>query len=227
MFISQDGGYRMLPGLHTFSNWSASINADGFRNVPDTHSAACSIALVGDSLTFGFGVNDADTWVNLLARDFPNVYILNAGVTGYNANQVLTTIEQVRAAGYFYLMIWNDAEPPLAIDSRWPDNNISALSLYILWLRAVEPPSDMGAFSDAVRNIEARPDTQIIGFQTEPPGIYAWVAEHYSTPLILLYTHVNSHADSHPNMEGNKEIEVEIKPLFAQFAHRICGNIGG
>ena len=69
------------------------VNADGFRDrdiaVPKP-AGTFRIALVGDSLTFGYGVIDADTMPRQLERalsdgaEAPPIEVLNLGVSGYN-----------------------------------------------------------------------------------------------------------------------------------------------
>lgn len=55
-YVVSERGYSMYPGLHQYSNWTALIERNGNRHVPDGKNAACEIAFVGDSVTFGFGV---------------------------------------------------------------------------------------------------------------------------------------------------------------------------
>ncbi len=87
-------GYSLPPGDYHFSNWSAIINPDRTRAVPDTPAAApLTLAFIGDSVTFAWGVSDADTWINLLAGDFPQVQFINTGVGGYTSTHVLASLE--------------------------------------------------------------------------------------------------------------------------------------
>src|SRR5688572_6915252 len=66
------GERDVLPaGVYSFPIWTAHINPDHTRLVPDNAAGNCRIAFVGDSVTFGLGVDDAETWVNLLAANHP------------------------------------------------------------------------------------------------------------------------------------------------------------
>src|SRR5262245_53206812 len=57
-------GYTLGDGSYRYSHWSATI-ADGTRLIPNTSpDAACEIVILGDSVAFGYGVDDADVWVN-------------------------------------------------------------------------------------------------------------------------------------------------------------------
>src|SRR5688572_9029835 len=51
-------GYLMPDGDYTFTRWRAHIR-DGGRVLPATNiQADCTIAILGDSVAFGYGVND-------------------------------------------------------------------------------------------------------------------------------------------------------------------------
>ena len=66
------------------------VNADGFRGPSGARPKApgtLRIAVLGDSVTLGYGVNDADTFPSLLAARLAGsrpVEVLNLGVSGYN-----------------------------------------------------------------------------------------------------------------------------------------------
>ena len=69
------------------------INRDGFRDrdfpVERTKGAA-RIVCVGDSYTYGWGVNLEDSFPKQLERALePGTEVLNLGVFGYNADQCL------------------------------------------------------------------------------------------------------------------------------------------
>ncbi len=73
-----------------------SVGPDGFRIDPNlaTNSTAAArpIAVVGDSYTFGFGVEDPETFTSLLNREGSHRF-LNFGVPGYSTDQELLLIE--------------------------------------------------------------------------------------------------------------------------------------
>jgi lysophospholipase L1-like esterase len=66
------------------------VNADGFRGpraARPKNAGTLRLAVLGDSVTFGYGVNDADTFPTLLAARLAGarpVEVLNLGVSGYN-----------------------------------------------------------------------------------------------------------------------------------------------
>ncbi|HWP64415.1 MAG TPA: SGNH/GDSL hydrolase family protein [Candidatus Limnocylindria bacterium] len=87
--------YGMRPGVVVEGRGGVryEINSAGFRGAPPAprkEAATLRIAVLGDSVTFGYGVNQEDTFSTLLAerlaRDVParRIEVLNLGVSGYN-----------------------------------------------------------------------------------------------------------------------------------------------
>lgn len=88
------------------------IGPDGYRVDPhlDTTAGAAAplIAVVGDSYTFGFGVDDEETFTSLLNRGGSNRF-LNFGVPGYSTDQELLLIEDdvlARRPGTILLVVY-------------------------------------------------------------------------------------------------------------------------
>ncbi len=84
---------RNWQGQHRHHDFTAvySTNRDGFRSliVPDNHSQK-RYAVLGDSFTFGYGVNDDQTFVQLLNADNPfDTVFFNFAVPGYSTDQEL------------------------------------------------------------------------------------------------------------------------------------------
>lgn len=73
--------------------WSVSINSQGFRgpeyDLSDTN--ALRVLLLGDSFTFGYGVNQEETFAGLLEKKLNAAgirsFVFNAGVTGWGTAQ--------------------------------------------------------------------------------------------------------------------------------------------
>jgi len=95
----------------------------GGRIVPDGRkSDALRIVFLGDSVTFGEGVHDTDTFVQRVGRqlrtrlDFP-VEVYNFGVGGHNTSDALWTWQRygrhLDADLVVYTFVLNDAEPRL------------------------------------------------------------------------------------------------------------------
>src|SRR5262249_33280518 len=111
---------------------SASVNIDcrGFRTNGQDESAGGSplILSLGDSFTFGFGVDNSETWparleAILRKRGCPTARVINAGTISYGVFQELDLlIEQLRSLKphvVIHGLYWNDyqsAHPPRAGD---------------------------------------------------------------------------------------------------------------
>lgn len=72
-----------------------SINAEGRRITPEQGKDADNVVLLfGCSFTFGFGVNDQDTYAWKLAELLGKKYqVVNLGVSGYGAHQMLALLQ--------------------------------------------------------------------------------------------------------------------------------------
>lgn len=111
-YVIADGNYRL-------SYWRVGID-DGTRVIPSTNTEAdCDIVLLGDSVIFGYGVNDNETVAYYLAQNFPDVHFINTGMVAYNSSNVLANYEAFpNADAYLYLIIGNDYDPPIATEGE-------------------------------------------------------------------------------------------------------------
>lgn len=213
--------YAMRPGDYTFSNWQAVILPDGSRRVPDTHDAECTIALVGDSVTFALGVSDADTWANVVARELPGVHIVNAGVAGASIWTVEATIGVIPADGYLYLIIDNDDAPESAYRT-WGIQDGWAIHTYLYLLQSWKP----GAYTPdpvavaRIAEVAARANVQAVAFVGNPLA-----REVRGVVYIPVYTKRISFADSHANAEGNVEIARAMLPIVRELSARVCSEV--
>lgn len=66
------------------------IDAAGFKSVPNKGVASARVFIFGDSYTFGHGVNNDDTYANVLAGKYfdSTVHVFNVGVMGYGIEQM-------------------------------------------------------------------------------------------------------------------------------------------
>jgi lysophospholipase L1-like esterase len=95
------------------------INALGLRDDPPHSWRTKRILIVGDSNTFGFGVNSEQTFVKrlegVLRTSQPDLSVINGGVPGYNTWQVCQRIRRlmplVQPDTVIYAVYLNDIEP--------------------------------------------------------------------------------------------------------------------
>ena len=87
-----EGDFRMVDSVS-----HVKINSHGLRsdkNYPYAKGNKPRIAIMGDSYTWGFGVNNGKTFSDILEKDYQGqVEVLNAGVCGYGTDQELLLYE--------------------------------------------------------------------------------------------------------------------------------------
>ena len=117
--IDAERGYTMADGDYSYSHWSATI-ADSTRTIPNTNpDAACKIIVLGDSVAFGYGVDDADVWVNQLAAQFPDVHFVNTAIPRYNSTNVLQTYNVFPDGNaYLYMIVNNDTASAINLETE-------------------------------------------------------------------------------------------------------------
>ncbi len=105
--------YELKPSIEekAFRN-VVTTNALGFRS-PEPVAGKPIVALLGDSIAFGYGVADSETLGARLQAELRDGYqVLNAAVPGYNALQETATYERkIRPLGPKALVLvfyWND-----------------------------------------------------------------------------------------------------------------------
>ncbi len=225
--IPDPRGYNFRPGVYRLSSSQFTILPDGTRRVPDTNlEAAKTLVFIGDSVTFGYGVDDAQSWVNRIARELPDVHVINAGVSGYNSTNVLRTLAQYPTAdALVYLIVNNDAEPenqPDFAHPRPPDNP-SWLALYLLHLPEYLNPisasdeiarGDIPRYLDDLHHILA--DERVLAVAFDDAFGQLTVRECCAIPLIARGTDRVSPVDGHPGVRGNQEIAAQMLPLLRQ-----------
>jgi lysophospholipase L1-like esterase len=95
VFWSPQPGYR-----GEFMGESVTINSLGLRGpevAPAQRAGGRRIACFGDSITFGYGVGDEETYPHFLGAELAGqgVEVVNAGVTGFTSHQVVGFLRRV------------------------------------------------------------------------------------------------------------------------------------
>ena len=214
-------GYTFAPGTYRLSKSTFTILPDGNRAVPDTvPSAKKTLVFMGDSVTFGYGVSDDQTWVDLVARDLPDVYVINAGVSGFNSTNVLRTLALYPAAQTLvYLIINNDAAPENRpnFGHLRPAPALSWLEVYLLNLPnylfpAADEPNDLPRYFADLRQINADGRVLLVAFDEDFSRMT--IRECCTVSLIERGTDRVSPADGHPGVRGNQEIAQQMLRLL-------------
>lgn len=126
-----DIGYELRPNLKNIKAFKARVSTDdaGFRlNGKRKVQSGTLLAVLGDSITFGYGVNDTEALPaqleNQLSINHYPLSILNAAIPGYQLEQQTATyIEKIAPLNPDAVMLvfyWNDLDglPPAFVDDQ-------------------------------------------------------------------------------------------------------------
>lgn len=222
---SHPTGTQYYLGHHELERYSFTALPDGLRLVPDTGRSDCIITAIGDSVTFGMGVDDHETWVNLLAQRYPKVQFLNAGRPTYSVSNVLASYNYYdQSDGFIYIVIDDDDGDFLRHKHNSPPPRVFAIQLYVyFWLYPAKAPFNMGRFMKDFVPLLEQDDIVIIDFQEDRLVLDDLVAQYPSLHPVPMYTHVISRADPHPTPAGHIEIADGIDALVGELIARRCG----
>ncbi len=238
-------GYLIPDGDYRFSHWQARMQQGG-RVVPATsQTAACTIAILGDSVAFGYGVNDDQTWVNAAARALPTVRLLNLAVPRYNSTNVVGTWRAFPDAdAYLYLIISNDLEPAIDVTTQSFVGGGTGQPWIVRYTnfafkrgggtdqvdiksdQAAPPLSDdfpgLSRLWDEMQTLHGDQRVSFAAFEKEPLTSTLMAR---SLPLNIwayLFSRRISVADYHLNPTGNEELAAQAVPVLRQMAQDHC-----
>ena len=237
-FISHPTRHYVLPpGVYDFGRWSATINENFERATPDS-VPGCRVVFLGDSITFGRGVNDEETFVNLLARDL-QLDTVNAAMDAYNSHIVLNSLHGYEADLFVWLIFENDEDATLylaAEGGHLPQDsdgvyrfdylrdlysNSSGIANYLRFLKrqypeAAEPErfvQDMNAMSEI---------DNLVMFIMEDAFGQAVVDSYPEVHLIPPYTSYLSIADPHADVKGHQQLADAMRPVVESAVAEYC-----
>ena len=98
--------YELIPDSteEAYREW-VTVNSLGFRS-PEIDPQKQTLFVLGDSITFGYGLQDDQTLPAALQRHYPEWNIVNTGVPGYNLSQQIAMYDaKLRALDHNALMI--------------------------------------------------------------------------------------------------------------------------
>jgi lysophospholipase L1-like esterase len=107
-------------------NFSFTYTTDehGFRNRAPWPPRA-EIVVVGDSMAFGYGVEDDETWTALLEDRLPRARIVNLGLVGAAPQQYLR----------LYDAFGQELQPALVLFCLFPGNDLAEAELFDRWVQ--------------------------------------------------------------------------------------------
>lgn len=242
-FVSDDERIYYLPdGTYEFSHWQATVS-DQLRVTPNTNlDAECRIVLLGDSVTFGYGVDDEETWVNILAEQYPDVYLMNTGVVTYPIEPIVGTynVFEDEGDGFLYLIISNDAHD--AADTRTENLNNPAENLprtllyggyYLIRLGLIDTPETSNDSDEAdiqnqrflqhIETLSEEDNMVFMAFDEENITNLALDAG-YNINVLPAYPaeHRISFLDVHLDATGNEVLAESIAPILDRLIAESC-----
>jgi hypothetical protein len=218
------------PGTYHLHDWTVTQLDDFTRRVPASLGGPCQVVFVGDSMTWGHGVNDDETWVNLLAAQLEGTTVINAGLDQYNSENVLRTLADFPDADLFvYLIIDNDAEPTVVV-TRQPTT--SMIKMYLVYaayyltygnrsgtIQDEDRQEDRSRFQSDIAQLAADGRVIFVGFH-EP--LAESLVPDYPISLIHGATHFISVVDRHPNPEGHRQLADAMLPVVQAAVAEHC-----
>ncbi len=196
-------GWRLTPGwsgTHEHHDFRVQyrLGADGFR-ASDSAPAQPGLlvhAFVGDSFTFGLGVDDDETFVELLNQRASELgRFLNFGVPGYSTDQEALLIEETvlaRRPTVIWLVVclandFFDNQRAVSLQTRlpkpffkWQEGRLELRNF------PVNPAPSLGQFTE----IDTRQALleAVFGPGGPPPGPIAWLGNHFALARLVAST---------------------------------------
>ena len=207
-------GYDHIPGSYTLGDrFGFTIMPDGNRYTPGAWRGGPRVTFVGDSQTFGYGVNDAETWVSRVASAL-RIDALNIARSGYNIENIASQLEGVTGC-VVWLTISNDPGAAVRYSDAGNDPH-SYIGNTLRVLYSSQASYTTAPITDAVRPlyeaIAARPNTLIIALDDNNYGKI--VREKYGALIIPYFTSRISPTDAHADSEGNRQIAEAVLPIL-------------
>lgn len=229
IMLNHPTGYALPPGTHRFHDWSATILADNTRFIPATNTEAdCTVATIGDSMTFGSGVEDNETWVNILAEQFQDVQFINPARPDYSAPNTALVKAYYPADGYLWLIIQGDEQVPYEYTGAQPAYPYPpATALYRVWLwdklqgrqTFHGRENDMDGYWQSLETIAV---DNVLLFGASDSSLVTITAERYPVTIIPPRSHPISAVDGHPRPAGHQAIADAMYPTVMEFIEGLC-----
>lgn len=209
--------YAAAPGEYKMDGWTFTVLPDGTRRVPHSGAGPCTLVVLGDSVAFGMGVNDDETFADHLARMLPAWRVRLAAHPGY----ALTEIEQAQRRwpgdAYLYFIIDNDLGGSWTIGNPIGQSPLfPALSVLVSALREINAatgPLAPDLAASYAQRVQAMGVNILAGFAGDrlPDALEraGRAVIRVSRPYPVI-----SAADPHPNRWGHEHIALALMPVM-------------
>lgn len=218
-------GYLINSGKYERRGWTVTIGEDGWREVvTNPQTSQCTIATIGDSVTFGWGIDDEDIWPNLMANEYRDVKFINRSLAGYNSSNIRGVVETVDADGFIYLAVGNDNQPPISGTSFWqPALDATGISVYVEYAtRKTEQRALWELFEEDMQVILGY-QPLVFTFYDPANDVTKWLEDHYPEVVVInIWTHSVSIADGHPDALGHMQIAEQMYSHVGLWLGEVC-----
>lgn len=220
--VPNEDGYDFTSGVMDMYVYDATIQLSGERYTPSAIGTGCRVATVGDSLTFGMGVYDDETFTELLAQEYAGNWV-NRGKPGYNSGNILADVNSFDADMIVYLATNNDPDSDWFYSRPNVAGYQSALQAYT-WQYTFRNRMTMGTtytpqFEYNIASISSN-ENLLMFVMSDNPQLTVYRA--YGAIVIPPYRGVVSIADTHPNKQGHRELFNYLLPYVMRGIDEYC-----
>lgn len=118
--VPNQKGFKKFPDVYYYEYQNNNIGMRDKRNVADYQKYANRILCIGDSFTYGWGVNDDETFSRILEKKInkDSIAVLNAGTSGVGTDYVLKFLQvrgqELKPNSVIYFYFDNDMTDNMA-----------------------------------------------------------------------------------------------------------------
>ena len=225
------------------------IDAEGYRTTPSPARPRATVMFLGDSFTYGWGVNDDQTFPYVLATEhWRDVRVINAGVEGWGLTQFFLAVTDILArppfpAAIVVTMIEDDLRrshlrPPLISDQlrrlEWIDGQFVTRDLRNAPASVPDTPvlaerearlarATIAAMADAARSKDVPLAFVLLDGGKPFPPDFAYALGQAGVPVLDLTAlgQTTLPYDVHPDANGYRKIAGAI--AASQFTSLVYG----
>jgi lysophospholipase L1-like esterase len=219
--------FRHPPGVQaTLFGVEVTTDARGFRDRPGTDPSALQVVVLGDSVTFGWGVPYGDRFTEILERRWTKalgrpVELINTGHGNYNTPQQYALLRESfadeRVDGVLQVWYVNDAEPTPVVRARpWYGGSHLAVFLWSTADVVARAYGDRGTFVDFYRDLYRPNAPGLVAFDAAMTGIADWTRTRRVPWILVLLPEFHHPAPGGPLQVVSQDVGREATELGAQ-----------